>query len=136
MGLAEANGISSEIIPRIATPFAGGIGRRGSVCGALVGAVMSLGIEYGRDKVGDQSEYKLCIARTSECFDRFKKEFGHISCRALIQCDISTQEGRRKYGELGVKERKCMRYVEGAVRIAADLMKHDSTDSRVCQQRR
>ena len=33
--LAEALNVSSELIPRIATGFAAGIGRSGEVCGAV-----------------------------------------------------------------------------------------------------
>ena len=35
----------NELIPKIATAFGGGIGRCGSVCGALTGGVMALGIK-------------------------------------------------------------------------------------------
>ncbi|MDH7477732.1 MAG: C-GCAxxG-C-C family protein, partial [Candidatus Bathyarchaeota archaeon] len=34
----------NELIPKIATTFGGGIGRCGSLCGALTGGVMALGI--------------------------------------------------------------------------------------------
>ena len=37
-------------IPRIATPFGGGIGGRGEVCGAVTGAVMAIGLKHGREE--------------------------------------------------------------------------------------
>jgi len=40
----------NELIPKIATAFGGGIGRCGSVCGALTGGVMALGIKYGTNE--------------------------------------------------------------------------------------
>jgi len=46
----------NELIPRIATGFGGGIGRCGSVCGALTGGVMALGIEYGTNEPHRKSD--------------------------------------------------------------------------------
>ncbi len=49
LALQEAlNEEENNIIPRIATPFGAGIGGRGSVCGALSGAIMAIGLKYGR----------------------------------------------------------------------------------------
>jgi len=121
MGFADANGISSEIIPRIATGFAGGIGRRGSVCGALAGAIMAIGLEYGRNKIGDSGPFDLCVAKSSECYKMFEKEFGSVFCFDLIKCDLTTPEGKRIFRESGLRENKCARYVEGATRILLSL---------------
>jgi len=122
MGYAESNGFLDEVIPRMATGFAGGIGRRGSVCGALVGAIMALGLRYGRDKVGDSHAYEQCLARSSECYDLFEKAFGSVSCLDLTACNLSTPEGRRVYRESGLREKKCLRYVEEATRILSTLI--------------
>jgi hypothetical protein len=40
----------NALIPKIATGFGGGIGRCGSVCGALTGGVMALGVKYGTNE--------------------------------------------------------------------------------------
>ncbi len=47
-GLGDYLGVKSDLIPSIATGFGGGIGHTGGVCGAITGAVMALGIKYGR----------------------------------------------------------------------------------------
>ena len=122
MGYAEAKKIRSDIIPRIATGFGGGIGRRGSVCGALTGAIMAIGLRFGRDKV-DPDVYDLCTAKSSECYGRFEKEFGDVRCRSLIRCDLSTPNGRSRYKKLGLKKSNCLKYVEAASKILLDLTK-------------
>jgi len=121
MGYAESCGIIDGIIPKVATGFAGGIGRRGSVCGALVGAIMALGLRYGRDRLGDDNAYELCMAKSSECYSVFEKAFGSVYCLALTACDLSEPEGRRIYRESGLRERNCTRYVEEAARILLTL---------------
>jgi len=55
IAMAEYMGINSDLIPKIATGFGGGIAGTGSVCGALIGGVMAIGIKYGRSRV-DQIE--------------------------------------------------------------------------------
>lgn len=40
--------VRNEFIPKIATGFGAGIGGRGTVCGALSGGVMALGLKFGR----------------------------------------------------------------------------------------
>ena len=65
MAVCQELGIKNELIPRIASPFAGGMARTGEVCGAAVGALMCIGIKHGRDDL-TQSDDK---ART--CQRRF-----------------------------------------------------------------
>ena len=42
----HSNG-KNELVPKVATAFGGGIGRCGSVCGALTGGIMAIGIKCG-----------------------------------------------------------------------------------------
>jgi C_GCAxxG_C_C family probable redox protein len=44
--MSEHRDGENVLIPRIATAFGGGIGRCGSICGALTGGVMAIGIKY------------------------------------------------------------------------------------------
>lgn len=53
LGASEFLGVTSELIPKIATGFGGGIGHTGRICGAVTGAVMALGIKYGRTSPQD-----------------------------------------------------------------------------------
>ncbi|MBI4710518.1 MAG: C_GCAxxG_C_C family protein, partial [Nitrospirae bacterium] len=39
-----------ETVLKIASPFGGGIGRMGETCGAVTGALMVIGLKYGRFK--------------------------------------------------------------------------------------
>jgi len=49
-------GRQSDLIPRIATGFGGGLSRTKSVCGALTGGVLVLSAAFGRDKLGDDRD--------------------------------------------------------------------------------
>jgi C_GCAxxG_C_C family probable redox protein len=108
-------------VPLVATAFGGGMGRKGSVCGALTGALMVLGLVYGRSKPSDDKEkiYEL----TRELYDGFTKRFGSPFCSKLIECDLRTPEGRDKYHKLNMRELKCKNYVSFCGETLADMLR-------------
>jgi len=115
LALEEAYGLGSELIPSIATPFGAGIGRRGSVCGALTGGVMALGFRYGRmtpDSQAREKPYRLALG----LYDLFREEFGSVLCLELTGCDLTTEEGRRRHDR-----GQCERLVAGAVQALLSL---------------
>jgi len=121
MTFAEARGVRSDVIPRIATGFGGGIGRKGSVCGALSGSVMALGLKYGRDTKKEKERAENCAHKASECYTRFEKKLGSVLCYDLIEFDLSTPEGHKQFMESGLRETNCTKYIEAAMKILLDL---------------
>jgi len=80
---------------KAATAFAGGLARRGESCGALVGALMALGLEEGRERLEDLPKlqsttadgYTLCnefMLRLGKEF-ALKKPLSSTLCRDLQQ---------------------------------------------------
>ena len=89
---AERFGVSSELALRLSAPFGAGLARQGEVCGALSGALMILGLQYGRDRPNDKEDiYQLA----HEFIYQFQQRHGAILCRELLGHDISTPEGFR-----------------------------------------
>lgn len=76
------NPLPSESV-RLASGFPVGMGGSGCSCGALIGAVMSLGLKYGR--TGPRQENQTVMALSKEIHDEFKQRFGSTCCRALIR---------------------------------------------------
>jgi len=112
--------IKSEIIPRIATGFGAGIGGSGSVCGAISGGIMALGLKFGRDSPKKQEKKPYWFA--NELLQRFEKEFGSTICRELTGCDFTTQTGRKKYADEKLWETKCRQIIESATSMVFDLI--------------
>jgi C_GCAxxG_C_C family probable redox protein len=118
--MQEYWGIDSPVKPAVASGFAGGIGSQGSVCGAMVGGVMAIGLKYGTSEssVQKRAEASHMVA---EFFNRFKEELGNVYCRDLVGFDLSTAEGREKAWASNVFREKCPGFVKCAVRILMDL---------------
>jgi len=113
-------GIESEIIPRIATPFGGGIGGRGEVCGTVVGSIMAIGLKYGREEPSQPNRQAYALAQ--ELCRRFEGETGHLYCRDLTGMDLSTPEGYRAFRRSDAPLRVCMPAVGAAFRLAMELV--------------
>lgn len=86
----------SEDMVRIATPFGGGIGRSGCLCGALSGGVIILGAARGRTT--PETPRKESYELSSEFHNRFKSKFGATCCRVLVKAEFGSKEqGERCY---------------------------------------
>ena len=109
MAVCQKLRIKNELVPRIATAFAGGMGRSGEVCGAVAGAVMCIGIKHGRDEVGQPDD--KAQQRSAEFLRAFRDEMGTINCRELTGFDLSTPEGLQAFRKSDVPMRVCLRAV-------------------------
>lgn len=110
----------NKLIPRIATAFGGGIGRRGSLCGALTGAIMAIGLKHGTEKtvqIEKEKAYQIAL----EFYNRFAKECGSPFCRELIGYDLTKPEELEKVRKLNVRDEKCSYFVKKAVEILISL---------------
>lgn len=119
LSLVSEWGIRSELIPRIATGFGGGMGRQGYVCGALAGGIMAIGLKYGRDKGSDVPARDKSYATVRELFKKFREEFGNIDCRKLTDCDLTTPEGIEKLSL--IRQRTCAKYIARTVELILEL---------------
>ena len=121
LAMQEYYGIHrNRSIPKIATAFGGGIGRRGSLCGALTGAIMAIGLKHGTDGtilVEKEKAYEIAL----KFYDRFVKECGSPFCRELIGYDLTNPEELERLRKSNVHEEKCSHFVEKAVEMLIDL---------------
>lgn len=106
-------------VMRIASGFGGGVGGWGSVCGAVSGAVMALGLIHGTEGTETVDEFSRKRDHQREMSQRFlaafEEEFGTVNCMDLLGVDRRTEEGKIKYDEMKARgETHCGEYVEWA----------------------
>jgi len=113
--------IKNELIPRVASCFGGGMGMCGSVCGAVSGGLMAIGIKCGTDEPFDKSMEKSTRAYElgGTFYRRFEKQNGSVMCRELTGLDLTDAEQQKKAWD--VFQKKCTGYVKNAVEILASL---------------
>jgi C_GCAxxG_C_C family probable redox protein len=104
---------------KLASPFGGGVARRGQVCGAVSGGLLALGLARGVDTPAEKEDvYRL----GQEFLQRFESKYGTILCRELLDCDISTPKGLQQAREKGVFTALCPLFVRDAAEIVGSIL--------------
>ncbi|MGB8213427.1 MAG: C-GCAxxG-C-C family protein [Anaerolineales bacterium] len=112
-------GLEMETALKLASPFGGGMARRGEVCGTVTGALLALGLARGAGTPAGKDE----IYRLSQEFMRlFEEKHATLLCRDLIHCDISTPAGYQSAAEKRVFITVCPVLVQDAVEILQSLL--------------
>ncbi len=111
----------NKLIPKIATAFGGGIGRRGSLCGALTGAIIAIGLKHGTNNPILEEKYQKAYKLAQEFYEQFVKACGSPFCRELIGYDLTNPEELERVRKLNVRDEKCSYFVKKAVEILIGL---------------
>ena len=120
LAIARAQGIKSELLPKIATAFCSGMSRSCSTCGALTGGIMAIGLVFGRSTPNESVEPAYEAGR--QLIQEFEKEFGDCNCDALLGgCDLSTPEGQAMFVEKRLME-SCQKITGKAAEITARII--------------
>ncbi len=122
LAYCQVAGIETSCVPKIATGFSGGIGGSGSMCGALTGGVMALGLAYGRTRPDDFAAKETTKQKVQQLCHGFREEFGSFDCLELSGCLLCTPEGHEKFKSQYIKREKCCHYVEKAAELLAALI--------------
>ena len=120
MAIAVSQNIKSELIPRIASGFCGGIALTNGLCGAVAGGVMAINLIYGRDN--NHQNKDINYQKVQEFISEFKARFGSLNCPDLTDCDLSTDEGKEKFDVLNV-HKKCTQYTVEATKLVYNSIK-------------
>ena len=118
--LADLKGLESEYIPAIASGMAAGVARTNQICGAVTGAIMGLGLWFGRREpvVGDRRIYwysRLFI-------DRWMETHPSTNCAGLLGIELEDPAGYEKFESENMWINKCQLYIREAVALAYDIL--------------
>ena len=108
-------GLVSEDLLAVATPFSGGMGA-GCLCGAIAGAQMIIGAQFGRDnKAGNDNTARI---KAKELIQKFLETHNATCCRVLT-----------KGLDMGSPERKahCTNMVDDCEYIIKELLNSEKS---------
>ena len=111
---ADALGYDEEELARMAAAFAGGM-FRGDTCGAVTGALMTIGLACGDDPA-------LTAEKTAQFQAAFTERFGSTICRELLGYDFSKPGELEKARESGKMTSDCAAFVRGASELLLELL--------------
>lgn len=124
---AEELGIPGEEANRLAAAFGGGSGM-GETCGAVIGAMMVIGMRYGHNGPDDMEHREGLMAKRAEFIEKWKEKRGSCMCCDLLGDDISTPEGLGRILEAGTMFTLCPELVLDAISILDSMEENHSED--------
>jgi len=110
----------NDLIPKIAAAFGGGMGRCGSVCGAVSGRIMAVGIRLGTNEPSSEKRTEA-YDLAQRVFRHFEKQNGSVLCRELIGYDLSDPKQLEEARKRDVFEEKCTVFISKAVEALLEL---------------
>ena len=120
--IASAQGITGEFIPKVATGLAAGIGRSGEVCGAVSGAIMGLGLKYGRSSVEETTPGKRPYWYATELLQLIRERHGTATCAGILGLDLMDPGDLKTYNELDHWNTTCRELIKEATALAWEIL--------------
>jgi C_GCAxxG_C_C family probable redox protein len=115
--------VDEQTILRIATAFGSGVVEQGEVCGAVVGAIMAIGLKHGMIKIGDGEAAMKAYEIAGKFIEKFKERNVSIRCKELLGYDISTPQGLKIAETMTIAGELCPGFVRDAAEILEELDK-------------
>ncbi|MGD1118495.1 MAG: C-GCAxxG-C-C family protein [Dehalococcoidales bacterium] len=119
---SEDFGLNKNTAFSIAQGFGGGM-HIDSICGAVTGAYMALGLANPVSEESPRQSMDKTNALINEFNRKFKELHGALTCTELLGYNLSRPEALNKARESGVFLSKCPVFVGDAVKIVEQLLK-------------
>ena len=114
-------GLDADAALRVSAAFGGGMGRLGGPCGAVTGALMALGFDYGAT-VADPAAKELHLRMAREFVAKFEARHGATDCADLLGVNIDTPEGQAAAREANLFKTTCPGLVASAAEIVGQMI--------------
>jgi len=118
----EDFGLDREVALRISQGFGAGIAYSDDICRAVSGAIMVIGLRYGRTRAEDIAARDKTYALVKEFLQEFKRRNGSVSCTALVGYNMSDPAQRAEAKEKKAIITRCPAIVRDAVEIVETLL--------------
>jgi C_GCAxxG_C_C family probable redox protein len=118
-------GLERTMALRVAAALGGGLARSGETCGAASGALVVIGLKYGRIEADDEEAKERAYRIGGEFLERFKSRAGSTVCRELLGYDVSDPEQRQLGKEKGISTSICPRLVQDAAEILEQILQEE-----------
>ena len=118
---SESLGVNNEMANRIASGFGAGMGRLCETCGAVTGAYMVIGLNYGHASPKDNESREKTYTLVQEFSRRFKERNKSTKCEDLLGSHLIT--GDKENSVRRVKA-ICPKMVRDAAEILEELLEN------------
>lgn len=121
---AKRMGMDVDLANKIATPFGGGMGHMGQMCGAVSGGLLALGLAKGIS-VYDEEKKDACYALAEELQLQFIELHGDVTCPGLLGLDIGDPDQLQQARDEDLFHTLCPIFVRDTARLVGELLEID-----------
>ena len=89
---SEELGLDPDTAKKIACGFGAGISKSGNICGAVSGAIMVIGLKYGKTVQGDDAATEKTRALVQKFLQEFTEHHGSVNCTELLGHNLGKPE--------------------------------------------
>jgi C_GCAxxG_C_C family probable redox protein len=112
--------VEDPLEAKVACAFGSGIGRRGSICGAVTGGVIAISWKFGSN-IPSSAKRQRAYALALKFYNHFVERCGSAMCRELISYDLTNPEEAEQARQSNVYQEKCTRYLKIAIELLCKL---------------
>lgn len=118
---AESLELDDVTAKKISACFGGGM-YSGETCGAVTGALMALGLNYGHYLPNDSEQKNINLEKIAAFNTAFAERYPSAICKEILQYDISDPEERNVIMEKGLLTTLCPKLVCDVIHLLAEMM--------------
>ena len=118
---AEALGMDKKLALKMSGGLGGGC-FAGGTCGAVAGAVISLGLVYGYNEAGAAEQNAILISKVQEFEKRFTEKYGTLLCKELLSGWDFSRPGHMEKIMSGGLTRNCPQICADVCEILDDML--------------
>lgn len=111
-------GLDPDTAKKIGCGFGAGISRTGNICGAVSGAIMVIGLKYGKTREDDEVATEKTRSLVRQFIHEFVQKNGSVNCTELLGYDLREPEAFSRARDSNLFFTKC----PALVRDAADIL--------------
>ena len=119
---SEEIGLDPDTAKKVACGFGAGISKTGNICGAVSGAILVIGLKYGKKNKGDDASTEKTRGLVREFIREFTVRHGSVNCTELLGYNLSDPEDYEKARVSRLFVTKCPELVRDAASILEKIL--------------
>jgi C_GCAxxG_C_C family probable redox protein len=119
---SEELGLDDKTAKKIGCGFGAGISRTGNICGAVSGAIIAIGLKFGKAEQGDDGATEKTRALTRRFIQEFIKKNGSVNCTELLGFNLINHDEYEAAGREKLFRTKCPELVRDAAVILENIL--------------
>jgi C_GCAxxG_C_C family probable redox protein len=122
LAFAEDYGIDRDTALKLSCALGGGMGHTDNTCGAVTGALLVIGMKYGRTRPEDMAAKEKTYELTKKFITEFQRRNKSLRCTDLLGYNLSNARELGLATEKGVFKATCPLLVRSAAEILEEIL--------------